>query len=149
MEQPRRTRTVHVSLVGDFDSNVTAHRAIPLALKRAGDDLGVDVRFTWHHTAQLGSRPDATLEASSGIWCVPGSPYANAAAALAAIRFARERPRPSIPPRDARNPAVPRGEARRAHGRGRFSLWTGDLGMAVYLWQCVQGTAGIPTLDYV
>jgi CTP synthase (UTP-ammonia lyase) len=88
--------TVHVSLVGDFDSNVTAHRAIPLALKRAGDDLGVDVRFTWHHTARLGSRPDATLEASAGIWCVPGSPYANAAAALAAIRFARERPRPFL-----------------------------------------------------
>ena len=96
MEQPRRPRTVHVSLVGDFDANVTAHRAIPLALKRAGDDLGVDVRFTWHHTAQLGPRPEPTLEASSGVWCVPGSPYANAAAALAAIRFARERPRPFL-----------------------------------------------------
>ena len=35
------------------------------------------------------------------------------------------------------------------HGRGRFSLWTGDLGLALYLWQCVQGQAGVPTLDYV
>jgi CTP synthase (UTP-ammonia lyase) len=87
---------VHISLVGDFDAAVTAHRAIPLALKRAGDDLGVDVRFTWHHTAQLGRTPERTLEASSGVWCVPGSPYANTAAALAAIRFARERPRPFL-----------------------------------------------------
>ena len=87
---------VHVSLIGDFDANVTAHRAIPLALKRAGDDVGVEVSFTWHHTAQLGPRPERTLDATSGVWCVPGSPYANAAAALAAIRFARERPRPFL-----------------------------------------------------
>ena len=54
------------------------------------------MRFTWHHTAHLGPSPDRTLEASSGVWCVPASPYANAAAALAAIRFARERPRPFL-----------------------------------------------------
>jgi CTP synthase (UTP-ammonia lyase) len=96
MQQFRRTRIVQVSLVGDFDATVTAHRAIPLALKRAGDDLDVDVRFTWHHTAQLGPRPERTLEASSGVWCVPASPYANTGAALAAIRFARERSRPFL-----------------------------------------------------
>ena len=87
---------VHIALVGDFNANVTAHRAIPLALKRAGDDVGTDVRFTWHHTAQLGPKPERTLEGSSGVWCVPASPYADAAAALAAIRFARERPRPFL-----------------------------------------------------
>ena len=32
-------------------------------------------------------------------------------------------------------------------GRMRYSLWTGDLGFAVYLLDCVQGTAGFPTLD--
>lgn len=32
-------------------------------------------------------------------------------------------------------------------GHMRFSLWTGDLGFAVYLWDCVQGGAGFPTLD--
>lgn len=96
MEQIRHSRMVHISLIGDFDVNVAAHRAIPLALKRAGEDLGVDVRFTWHHTARLGARPERALEASSGVWCVPASPYANAAAALAVIRFARERPRPFL-----------------------------------------------------
>ena len=37
-------------------------------------------------------------------------------------------------------------EARR-HGRMRYSLWTGDLGFAIYLWDCVHGTAAFPTLD--
>ncbi len=96
MEQLPRTRVVHVALVGDFDANVPAHRAIPLALERAGDDVGVEVRCAWHHTAQLGPTPEQTLDASAGVWCVPASPYANTAAALAAIRFARERPRPFL-----------------------------------------------------
>jgi hypothetical protein len=32
-------------------------------------------------------------------------------------------------------------------GRMRYSLWTGDIGFAVYLWDCLQGTAAFPTLD--
>jgi len=33
------------------------------------------------------------------------------------------------------------------HGQGRYSLWTGDPGLAIYLWACVHGTADYPTLD--
>jgi len=36
---------------------------------------------------------------------------------------------------------------RRQHGRGRYSLWTGDLGTAVYLHQCLAGTSEMPTID--
>jgi hypothetical protein len=36
---------------------------------------------------------------------------------------------------------------RSAHGRGRHTLWTGDLGTALYLWSCVGATAEMPTLD--
>jgi hypothetical protein len=32
-------------------------------------------------------------------------------------------------------------------GRMRYSLWTGDLGFAVYLWDCIRGEAKFPTLD--
>jgi len=32
-------------------------------------------------------------------------------------------------------------------GRMRYSLWTGDPGFAVYLWDCIQATALFPTLD--
>jgi hypothetical protein len=38
--------------------------------------------------------------------------------------------------------------ARQRHGRGRYSLWTGDVGTAVYLWQCVQATSGLVSLDF-
>src|SRR5215468_696122 len=96
MVQLRRAGPVQIALVGDCDVSVTAHRAIPLALQHAGADVGVDVRFTWHHTAQLGSRPERVLAGAAGIWCVPGSPYADTAAALSAIQFARRQPRPFL-----------------------------------------------------
>ncbi len=38
-------------------------------------------------------------------------------------------------------------QARALHGQGRYSVWTGDLGLALVLWQCLQGTAGLPLLD--
>ena len=37
--------------------------------------------------------------------------------------------------------------ARPRYGRGRYSLWTGDLGTAVYLQQCLAGTSEMPALD--
>lgn len=33
------------------------------------------------------------------------------------------------------------------HGQLRYSLWTGDPGFAIYLRDCVNGTASFPTLD--
>lgn len=38
--------------------------------------------------------------------------------------------------------------ARQEHGQGRYSLWTGDVGVAVYLWQCLSGGSGLPSLDF-
>ena len=77
LARARRGGPVEIALIGDYDAGVAAHRAIPLALERAGTEAGVDVRFTWRHTAQLGSRPEHALATSAGIWCVPGSPYAG------------------------------------------------------------------------
>ncbi len=42
---------------------------------------------------------------------------------------------------------VQREAMHRQHGRGRFTLWTGDPGVAVYLWHCVAGAGGVPCLD--
>jgi Lanthionine synthetase C-like protein len=36
---------------------------------------------------------------------------------------------------------------RQAHGCGRYTLWTGDAGLAVYLWHCLDGRADLPALD--
>ena len=32
-------------------------------------------------------------------------------------------------------------------GRMRYSLWTGDPGLAIYLWDCLHERAQFPTLD--
>ena len=33
------------------------------------------------------------------------------------------------------------------YGGMRYSLWTGDLGFAIYLWDCLRGESRYPTLD--
>ena len=33
------------------------------------------------------------------------------------------------------------------YGGLRYSLWTGDPGLAIYLWDCVRGAAAFPTID--
>jgi lanthionine synthetase-like protein len=38
-------------------------------------------------------------------------------------------------------------ETRQAQGRGRFSLWTGDTGLAIYLWDCLNAAPRFPTVD--
>lgn len=82
-------RTLTVGLVGDHDEAITAHRAIPLALRLGGERLGVAVQPRWLATDRLGAGTD--LGDCDALWCVPGSPYRSADGALAAIRFARER----------------------------------------------------------
>jgi hypothetical protein len=37
--------------------------------------------------------------------------------------------------------------AQMAVGRGRYSLWTGDVGFAIYLWDCITGEPRFPTID--
>lgn len=49
--------------------------------------------------------------------------------------------------RFAMHALIQRDRARQAYGRGRYTLWTGDPGLAVYLWHCLQGTAAMPALD--
>jgi hypothetical protein len=44
--------------------------------------------------------------------------------------------------------AIAQAEAAAArHGHLRYSLWTGDPGLAIYLWDCLRGRAAFPTLD--
>lgn len=37
--------------------------------------------------------------------------------------------------------------SRQQYGRGRYALWTGDPGLAVYLWHCIHGREDMPALD--
>lgn len=38
-------------------------------------------------------------------------------------------------------------EDRMQLGRGRYSLWTGDVGVAIYLWHCLTQTPHFPSVD--
>lgn len=37
--------------------------------------------------------------------------------------------------------------AQMAVGRGRYTLWTGDVGLAIYLWDCITAEPRFPTID--
>ena len=83
---------LHVALIGDYNPDVTAHQAIPVALQQAADTLGLTVHAQWLDTDAL----PVTLQGFDGFWCVPATPYRDTEAALRAIRFAREQQRPFL-----------------------------------------------------
>lgn len=82
-------QTVRIALVGDFSESVVAHRAIAESIRLAAAEMKLEPR--WLHTSILRPGAEQTLAAFHGIWCVPGSPYANTKAALWAIEWARTR----------------------------------------------------------
>ena len=86
---------IRVGLIGDYQEEVPAHRAIPRALEIAAASLGGKrVETTWLPTETLAGLDAALLHARlsafDGLWGVPASPYADESGALAGIRFARE-----------------------------------------------------------
>src|SRR5262245_34914087 len=84
-----------IALVGDYSESVTAHRAIPIALKMAVDHLKAEVAWEWLHSRTL-TEVATQLAPYSGVWVVPASPYENTRGVLNAIRFARETRRPFL-----------------------------------------------------
>ncbi len=76
-----------IGLIGDYSENVTAHRAIPIAIELASRELSGNVEFEWIDSGEITM---GELKQLTGIWCVPASPYANMEKVLLAIRFARE-----------------------------------------------------------
>jgi CTP synthase (UTP-ammonia lyase) len=87
-------RTITTGLVGDYNESVPAHRAIPLALSLAAQQLGYSVEGHWLPTETIHGEQD--VQSFDGIWCVPASPYRSMDGALNAIRFARENHRPFL-----------------------------------------------------
>ena len=83
---------IRIALVGDYHPDIPAHVAIPHALELAANDLGCAFEMTWMLTdsPELRTQLPHTLDSYDGIWCVPGSPYANMHGALHAITFARQ-----------------------------------------------------------
>lgn len=81
---------MRIGLIGDYNTAVKAHQAIPQALTLACETGGRVCEWEWLHTATLLDDPSEQLARFYGLWCVPASPYANTRGAVSAIRFARQ-----------------------------------------------------------
>ena len=84
-------------LIGDQNPQVTAHRAIPIALQLAAEQLDVKITPRWLPTPDITSFiKDNRIGDFDAFWCVPASPYQDTEGALSAIRFARENSIPML-----------------------------------------------------
>ncbi len=84
------TQEILIGLIGDQQADVTAHRAIPIALQIAAQALQLNVGHQWLETTEVQDRlsaPDAPVY--NGLWCVPASPYLDTGGALFAINKGR------------------------------------------------------------
>ncbi len=79
---------IKIGLVGDYDPEVTAHVAIPQAIKLASNDL--EVGYEWIATPLLETSVKQQLKDFDAIWAVPATPYRSMQGALNGIQFARE-----------------------------------------------------------
>lgn len=82
--------SIHIALVGDYNSTIVAHQAIPLAIDLAAKSVNANVHFSWIPSLSLISNALSNLSGYHAVWCVPGSPYQSMVGALNAITFARE-----------------------------------------------------------
>ncbi|MCS2147781.1 CTP synthase C-terminal region-related (seleno)protein [Scandinavium manionii] len=88
MELASNKNTLRIALVGDFNPEVIAHQAIPLAIDDAAAVQELTADYDWVATTDIKSADD--LVGYDAIWLVPASPYQNAEGAFIAIRYARE-----------------------------------------------------------
>ena len=80
--------TARVALVGDRSANVRAHARIPVLIEALLRREGIALDAYWIATPEA---EECDLSRFDAIWVVPGSPYASADGAIAAVRTARER----------------------------------------------------------
>ena len=76
--------TLRIALVGDYNPDIVAHQAIPLAIDDAAAVLELMADYDWLTTSDINSGED--LVGYDAIWVVPGSPYQHPEGALTAIR---------------------------------------------------------------
>jgi CTP synthase (UTP-ammonia lyase) len=80
---------VGIAIVGDENEALPSHRELNAVRRTLGDDVDTE----WVPTD---GPAISDLSGFDGIWLVPGSPYANDAAAYEAVKWARERDVPFL-----------------------------------------------------
>ncbi len=83
-------KKIKIGLIGDYKPSVTAHIAIPKALKLSSQKLNCEVEYLWLDTDLITKKYFSELNSFDGLWSVPASPYKDMGGALSAIKFARE-----------------------------------------------------------
>ena len=81
---------IKIGLIGDYQPNVTAHMAIPKALKLSSEKFNCEVEYLWLDTDLITKKHLCELNSFDGLWSVPATPYKDMEGALSAIKFARE-----------------------------------------------------------
>jgi CTP synthase (UTP-ammonia lyase) len=90
-------RSIKVGIIGDYNPDLSFHKATNEALEHAARALSMTVDFQWLPTQSLENHSELrNLERFHALWCSPGSPYKSMDGALQGIRFAREAGRPFI-----------------------------------------------------
>jgi CTP synthase (UTP-ammonia lyase) len=79
--------TPRIALVGDRSANVRAHTRIPVIVDALLGREGIALDPYWIATPDVG---ECDLVGFDAVWLVPGSPYASAEGAIAAVKIARE-----------------------------------------------------------
>jgi CTP synthase (UTP-ammonia lyase) len=85
-----------IAVVGDFDSEKLAHRAIDACFTLAQAEESLPVERAWIPTQSIISGDESALRNFHGLWSAPGSPYRNTEGALWAITFARAKKVPFL-----------------------------------------------------
>ena len=79
-----------IALIGERDPAKTAHLGIEASLALYHREIDSRIEYEWVDTATITAESASDLfREVTGIWCTPGSPYANTGGALHAIRLAR------------------------------------------------------------
>ncbi len=83
-------------IIGDSHPTVQGYEVIREALRHAAPAAAVEVEARWLPTSALRGEAGGDLVEFDALWCGPWGPYRNTAAALHAIRYARERRLPFL-----------------------------------------------------
>lgn len=82
------SHALRIALVGDYNADVLAHQAIPLAIDDAAAVLNTPTQYDWLATRTIRNEDD--LAGYDAIWLVPASPYDSLEGAITAVRYARQ-----------------------------------------------------------
>ena len=79
---------VKIGLISDYSPAITAHIAIPRAIRLAADETNCEAKASWLATETIAENAPQ-LSDFDALWCVSASPYKSMDGALAAITQSR------------------------------------------------------------